>query len=149
MDTLVNSRPEANFCNFYHTFVFDLSWEFFWASKQCLKQIILIEVFSSLVFSTLYFCRISPLGTILSNRKIDTVELTEEIVDTILSCLVRKCLLSGRIFFSYQWYHHCVLLHLFNNIVRSGDKLSFSFYAATSHFENSNLKAETKKLVLK
>lgn len=33
------------------------------------------------------FERISPLGTILSNRKIDTVELTEEIVDTILSCL--------------------------------------------------------------
>lgn len=87
----------------------------------------MIDVFSSLVFSTLYFCRISPLGTILSNRKIGTVELTEEIVDTILSCLVRKCLLSERIFFSYQWYYH--LLHLFNNILRSGDKLSFSFYA--------------------
>ena len=46
-----------------------------------------------LVLTVLLTCRISCLGSCLSDRLIELAELAEEIVDTVLSCLVRPCFL--------------------------------------------------------
>ena len=46
-----------------------------------------------LFFIVLLICRISCLGSCLSNRLIELAELAEEIMDTVLSYLVRPCFL--------------------------------------------------------